>query len=805
MFRSILFSPLLFAACASLAHAQPLASDPSESGGVLIYEQAAYDVHYYDLQLAVMPAQAALAGRLSAHVTITLPTDALVLDLDTTFAVARIEDERGEALAFERLGGRLWIHLGATRQPGDAVVITVDYAGRPRIAPNPPWQGGFTWAARPDGTFWVGVSCQGEGADLWWPVKDHPSDEPDSLRIRATVPAGHTAVSAGRLQRETVNDDGTVTFDWLVSTPINNYGLSLYVAPYEAVSFDYTSTSGGPLPITFYALPEDRANAERLLPQIAEHVRFMEETFGPYPFRADKYAVVQSPYLGMEHQTAIAYGDEFEDNEYGFDWLHFHELAHEWWGNLVTVPDWRHFWVHEGTATYAGALYAEHLGGAEAYRRSLLDSRARIQNQRPVVPAASIDTQDAYFGQRGTTGATDADVYFKGAWFLHTLRWAINDDAAFFRGLRRVLYPTPEMEAVTDGRQARFVTTDDVQRILEVETGRDLEDLFRLYLDQPALPRLVSEREPAPAEAGGDTLRLRWETPEGYPLELPVEVSVDGNVQRVPMPGGSADAPRPGRGRSRSRPERPGAARRERGVSEEGRSWTRGGHEVDEPAADPLVGRVALPAHPPVSRCAARCLSSSCSRSPWPRGGSGAIRIGAFSQSTPGALPEKWKPLPLGDETPSVYAVVRNGDRTVVKAEADDSASGLVRPLRLDARRYPILEWSWNVEKRDRGGPDGAQGWRRLPGPCLRHVRLRPGRPLVRRPAEVRGGLRVHRLRRAAARPQLHMGESPWRDRSAREPVHRLGDDGPGGKWPREPRPVDDGAAQHLRGLSPLF
>jgi aminopeptidase N len=533
---SRLSHPLLLAALVAVAavavtadaSAQPAPSDPSASGGRLIPEQAAFDVHYYDLQLEVRPEERAIEGQAATHATIVLPTDALVLDLDTTFAVAQVVDvETGETLPFERLGGRLLIDLGWTKQPGDSVAVRVDYAGQPRVAQRPPWVGGFTWVERPDGTHWVGVSVQGEGADLWWPVKDHPSDEPDSLRLRATVPAGHTAVSAGRLRDATAHADGTTTFDWFTSTPINNYGLSLYVAPYEAVTADYTSTAGDDLPVTFYALPEDRAKAEALLPQIVDHVRFMEETFGPYPFRADKYAVVQAPYLGMEHQTAIAYGDAFTDNAFGFDWLHLHELAHEWWGNLVTVPDWRHFWLHEGFAMYVEALYAERLSGPDAYRRYLRSKRGRIVNQRPVVPAAATDTQEAHFG----TGRTDSDVYFKGMWFLHTLRYAVDDDAAFLRALRRMAYPDPALEAVTDGRQARFATTDDFQRTVEHETGRDVGALFRLYLAQPALPRLVTERRDG-------RLDLRWETPAGYPLELPVEVAVDGEVRRVRMRGG---------------------------------------------------------------------------------------------------------------------------------------------------------------------------------------------------------------------------------------------------------------------------
>jgi aminopeptidase N len=525
--RCLVRTALALLVAAAPAQAQVAPSDPSASGGDLVREQAAYDVHYYDLQLDVDPARRALEGQVATHATITLPTGAIVLDLDTTFAVARVTNlKTGKTLPFERLGGRLLIDLGWTKQPGDSVAVRVDYAGQPRVAQRPPWVGGFTWVERADGTYWVGVSVQGEGADLWWPVKDHPSDEPDSLRIQVTVPAGHTAVSAGRLRSVTERDDSR-TFDWFVSTPINNYGLSLYVAPYVALTEPYTSTAGDDLPITFYALPEDSAKAAALLPQVADQMRFMEETFGPYPFRADKYAVAQSPYLGMEHQTAIAYGDAFTDNAFGFDWLHLHELAHEWWGNLVTVPDWRHFWVHEGAAMYVEALYAERLGGPDAYRRYLRSKRGWIVNQRPVVPPAPVDTQEAHFG----TGRTDSDVYFKGMWFLHTLRYAVDDDAAFLRALRRMTYPDPALEAVTDGSHTRFATTDDFQRILEHESGRDLDALFQLYLYQPALPRLVTERS-------DERLDLRWGTPEGYVLELPVEVAVDGEVRRVRMRAG---------------------------------------------------------------------------------------------------------------------------------------------------------------------------------------------------------------------------------------------------------------------------
>ncbi len=528
------------------------ASDPSASGGRLLPEQAAFDVTRYDLRLDVDPEARRIAGSNTVHARVVFPTGTLVLDLDTTFAVTGVREEGGGALPVERHGGRLWIDLGRTAQPGEDLAVTVDYEGAPRVAPMAPWEGGFVWVDRPDGTHWVGVANQGEGADLWWPVKDHPSDEPESMRVRITVPDGHVAVTAGRLETEALNEGGTVTYEWVVSNPINNYGLSLYVGPYERLEADYTSVTGEPLPYQFWVLPEDRPKAERQLPQFVDHVRFMEETFGPYPFRTDKLAAVHAPYLGMEHQSAIAYGDTFENNAFGFDWLHLHELAHEWFGNLVTVPDWSHFWVHEGFAMYVEALYAERLGGPEAYRRYMRERmRGQIANRRPVIPTPGLDAQDAYFGR---TDATDQDVYYKGAWFLHTLRWAFRarlgeaaGERAFFRALRRVAYPDPAMESVTDGSQTHFATTADVRRVFEDELragtaggsrGPDgsevsLRDLFRLYLYQPTLPRLVAERD-------GGRLALRWETPEGYPLALPVEISVDGVVRAIPMPGGRA-------------------------------------------------------------------------------------------------------------------------------------------------------------------------------------------------------------------------------------------------------------------------
>jgi len=508
--------------------------DPVASGGPLIAEQASYRVHYYDLELTIDPAERSLAGRNVIHAEIVLPTQVLAIDLDTTFAVHAIQ-ENGIAVPYDRRGGRLFLDFGRTLQPGRPVEIAVEYAGRPRVAPNPPWVGGFTWVDRPDGTYWVGVSNQGEGADLWWPVKDHPSDRPDSMRVAFTVPQNHDAISNGRLLGVTEHE-GTRTFEWFVSTPINNYSVSVYVGPFVTLEAEYVSVDGNPFPFTLHVLPEAKADASRQLPQFVDHMRFMEETFGPYPFRADKYAVVHAPYLGMEHQTAIAYGDEWQDNAFGFDWLHLHELAHEWFANQVTVPDWSHFWVHEGFAMYVEALYAERLGGLEHYHRYMQERMLpRIANVRAVVPQQGLDAQSVYFGR---TDATDQDVYFKGAWFLHTLRWAFRaeqgaeeGDRLFFQALRSVTYPERHLEEDLTCSSCRFVTSTDVQRAMEAELGNALEKLFRLYLEQPEVPnlRVLSE---------DGVLELEWLVPAGLDFDLPVEVEVDGVRHVVMMPEG---------------------------------------------------------------------------------------------------------------------------------------------------------------------------------------------------------------------------------------------------------------------------
>jgi aminopeptidase N len=525
-----------------LALAAPAQTAIYDSGGQLTAEQAAYDVRFYDLALRVSPADSSIAGTLTVVADIVNPTGRLVLDLDTLLHVSGVVSADGAAATrqFERRGGQLWIDLQREHRSGEQVRLTVSYAGRPRVAPNPPWDGGFTWARTRSGAPWIATSNQGQGADVWWPVKDHVSDKPDSMAIRIRVPESLVVASNGRLRQVEEHGDGTRTYHWFVSTPISTYNVALNIAPYRVIEESFTSVAGDRFPVQFYVLPESYEQGRTLFREILAHLRFFEELLGPYPFRADKYGVAQTPHLGMEHQTIIAYGANFDNRamtggrDWGFDALHHHELAHEWWGNLVTNPDWNDMWLHEGFGTYMQALYAERLHGAEGLHAYMATMRPGIANRRPVAPREIQTAGEIYFSGGG-------DIYSKGAWVLHTLRYLIGDDA-FFSALRRMAYPDPALERVTDGRQTRFATTDDFLRIAEAASGMELDWFFESYLRQPALPRLLVE----PAQDGWT---VRWQGPDGQPFPMPVEVEIDGQRRRLAMTNGQAQLPATGAAR----------------------------------------------------------------------------------------------------------------------------------------------------------------------------------------------------------------------------------------------------------------
>ncbi len=503
-----------------------------DSGGALTPDQAAYDALFYDLDVRVDPADSSVSGTLTMTARLEAPEPAIGLDLDPLLEVRTVRAGTGTELAsapWRRDGGRIRIELPVGVVPGNQFAVRIEYGGRPRVAPMPPWDGGFTWSRTADGSPWIGTSNQMIGADVWWPVKDHVSDKPDSMSIRVTVPDPLVVATNGRLRSVEPAGDGWSTYDWFVSTPISTYNVSLNIAPYVQLDTTLTSLTGETFPISFWVLPQDEEKGRAFLDEIVEHVRWFERTVGPYPFRIDKYGVAQTPYLGMEHQSIIAYGGGFRNGamtggiDWGFDALHHHELSHEWWGNMLTNEDWKDMWVHEGFGTYMQALYLEDRQGIDRYHAYMNSFSHRIANRKPVAPRESTSAQEIYDGH---------DIYFKGAWVLHTLRYLIGEDALRL-SLQRMAYPSPEAWRASDGSQVRFVDTEDYIRVAEGASGRDLGWFFDLYLRQPALPVLKLTRDEG-------ALDLAWETPGGLPFPMPVDVVVDGEARRIELPDGRA-------------------------------------------------------------------------------------------------------------------------------------------------------------------------------------------------------------------------------------------------------------------------
>jgi aminopeptidase N len=526
---ALAIAALLLDSSFSALRAQEVPPRPikNTSGGELLPEEACYDVLHYALELEVDPPARQISGQLRMDAALLSASPALVFDLDETLAIAAVELD-GQPVAHTREPEqRVRVPL-AGLTPGARFALTVRYGGQPRRAPNPPWVGGFTWKTTGDGRPFIATSCQGEGADLWWPCKDHPSDKPDSMDIAVTVPAGLFCASNGRLVADEPTREGWVRQRWHVSTPISNYAVALNIAPYVHLSSELVRPGGDPLPVDFWVLPENEAAGRKFLPQIVEHLAFFERTCGPYPFRADKYGVVETPHLGMEHQTIIAYGNAYAgDDNFDYDWLHHHELAHEWWGNLVTAQDWNDFWIHEGIGTYMQALFLEQKFGREAYFQKMRLDRGPIMNRGAVAPRGPRDTHWMYFASRDS-GSPGGDIYYKGSWICHSLRWLLGDED-MARVLRRWAYPDPALEASQDGSACRLATTDELLAIAEQVTGRELGWFFEVYLRQPALPELL-------AEAADGRLRLSWKLPGDLPFPMPVPVQVGDELRRIEVP-----------------------------------------------------------------------------------------------------------------------------------------------------------------------------------------------------------------------------------------------------------------------------
>jgi aminopeptidase N len=475
--------------------------------GMLTPLRACYDVLYYHLDVRVDPEHHTVSGSNTIRFAVISDFTALQVDLFPDMDIHQILLEGKTGLTFEREFGAVFVRFPEAMKKGTVHEITVEYGGTPTVAKNPPWDGGLTWAHDSTGNPWVVVTCQGTGASLWWPNKDHQADEPDSMLISVTVPPGLEDISNGRLRERRVLSDGWTRFDWFVSYPINNYCVTINVGKFA--HFSDRHINGDTLALDYFVMPEHLAAAREQFRQVGPMISSFEQWFGKYPFFRDGYKLVECPHTGMEHQSAVAYGNHYLQGYRGrassavglkFDFIIIHESAHEWWGNSITAKDPADMWIHESFGAYAEALFVESLYGREQSITYINGKKPNVRNNAPIIGVFNVNSEGS------------GDMYDKGQLLLNTLRSVIDNDSAWVC-LLRGLYDRFKYQTVTGKEIVEFVCSN---------TGQDLHYFFDQYFGHAKLPRLritVSQK--------GDevTARYRWES-DVADFRMPVKVTL---------------------------------------------------------------------------------------------------------------------------------------------------------------------------------------------------------------------------------------------------------------------------------------
>lgn len=482
--------------------------------GSLNEERNWWDVLRYDISVTPDYEQKTISGSVTMTFKVTGNGNRMQIDLQEPMQLDAVI-LAGSRLPYVREGNVYHVTVPAELTPGSVQQLRLDYSGKPVEALRPPWDGGWIWRKDGSGNPWMSVACQGLGASVWYPCKDHQSDEPDNgASLAITAPAGLSAVGNGRLLKTDTLANGSTTWHWEVKNPINNYNIIPYIGKYARWQDSYQGEKGK-LDMEFWVLQENLDSAKKQFQQVFPMMKSFEYWFGPYPFYEDSYKLVESPHLGMEHQSAVAYGNKYRNGYLGrdlsgsgwglkWDFIIIHETGHEWFGNNITTKDIADMWVHESFTNYSETLYTESQFGKEAGRDYLVGIRKNIQNDIPVI------------GTYGVNREGSGDMYYKGSNMIHTIRQVMDNDSSFrtlLRDMNREFYH-------------QTVTSATIEQFISQRAGRDLSKVFDQYLRTVQVPQLSYKTK-------GKKILYRWENcVDGF--DMPVKVTIDGKTSWLP-------------------------------------------------------------------------------------------------------------------------------------------------------------------------------------------------------------------------------------------------------------------------------
>lgn len=506
LFSIITLLLFIITADAQLLGKKETSSRADSLRGTISPLRSCYDINYYHLDVKIDIDKKYISGSNTFNFTAAEDFSRLQFDLFSNLSVEKVIYKNKE-LPFKREFNAVFVTFPKTIKKGTKDQFRVFYSGNPVIAKRPPWDGGFIFSKDKAGNPWVSVACQGFGASSWWPNKDQQADEVDSVLISISIPKGLQEISNGRLRNITTRKDGYQQYNWFVSNPINNYDITFYIGKYAHWTNEYDGENGK-LALDFWSLKEDSVLARPHWDKdVKPMLKSFEHWFGPYPFYKDGYKLVQAPHLGMEHQSAVAYGNQFKMGYLGrdlsstgwglkFDFITVHESGHEWFGNNITAKDIADMWIHESFTNYSEALFLESAYGKDASTAYVEGLRKIIRNDIPVI------------GEYGVNKEGSGDMYPKGANMVHTIRQLIGDDEKFrniLRGLNKTFYH-------------QTVTTAQVEQYIMVQSGLQLDKIFDEYLRTTMIPTLAYHIKDG-------ILSYRWtDVVKGF--KMPVKVSL---------------------------------------------------------------------------------------------------------------------------------------------------------------------------------------------------------------------------------------------------------------------------------------